>query len=106
MAAVDTKRTALKRLEKERLNLLGQLEDLAQEAAEHRLVLKTLCELPEDRRCYRIVGGVAVERTVAEVKPALETHATRVESAQKKVDEQLNFINEEISKLAGDVRGA
>ncbi|GFE54446.1 prefoldin subunit [Babesia ovis] len=99
MDGVEGKKENLKKLEKERLRLLGQLDDLSQESAEHKLVLKTLSTLPDDRRCYRIVGKVAVERTVAEVRPALTAYAQKVDELHKKSTEQLAFINEEVEKL-------
>lgn len=40
-----------------------------------RLVIKTLEPLPEDRKCFRLVNGVLVERTVGEVVPSLKTNA-------------------------------
>ena len=36
-----------------------------------RLVIETLTDVDGDRRCFRMVGGVLVERTVKEVLPAL-----------------------------------
>src|SRR3990167_788945 len=36
------------------------------------LVINTLEKLPVDRKCYRMVGGVLVERTVGEVLPAVK----------------------------------
>ncbi|GIX65268.1 prefoldin subunit 2 [Babesia caballi] len=86
MDGVESKKEALKKLERERLRLLGQLDDLSQESAEHKLVLKTLEELPDDRRCYRIVGRVAVERTVAEVRPALSSYAQKQRESLRVLD--------------------
>jgi len=40
-----------------------------------RLVLETLDPLPEDRKCFRMINGVLVERTVKDVKPALQTNS-------------------------------
>lgn len=40
-----------------------------------RLVLETLTPLPEDRKCFRMINGVLVERTVKDVLPALQTNA-------------------------------
>jgi hypothetical protein len=40
------------------------------EAAEHDLVIKQLEPMDKGRRCYRMIGDVLVERTVAETLPA------------------------------------
>ena len=36
-----------------------------------RLVIETLDGVEKDRKCFRMVGGVLVERKVGEVEPAL-----------------------------------
>lgn len=43
-----------------------------------RLVIATLKETAPDRRCFRKISGVLVERTVAEVLPAIETQRAGV----------------------------
>ncbi len=40
----------------------------------YRLVLETLEPLPEDRKCFRLINGVLVERTVKDIVPALQTN--------------------------------
>jgi len=40
----------------------------------YRLVVDTISPLDGDRKCFRLVGGVLVERTVKEVLPALKTN--------------------------------
>lgn len=42
------------------------------------LVIDTLREVDPSRKCFRLVGGVLVERTVKEVLPALETNKEQV----------------------------
>ncbi|KAI3628111.1 Cochaperone prefoldin complex subunit [Malassezia furfur] len=52
---------------------IGEIES---DADEHRLVIKTLSGVQEkepDRTCFRLIGGVLVERTVRDVLPTLET---------------------------------
>lgn len=51
-----------------------------------RLVLETLEPLPQDRKCFRLVNGVLVERTVKDVVPALKTNS---EGLKKVLDELL-----------------
>lgn len=45
-----------------------------------RLVIDVLKGVEGDRRCFRLVGGVLVERTVKEVLPALEYNNEQVGS--------------------------
>ncbi|EPE04744.1 prefoldin beta-like protein [Ophiostoma piceae UAMH 11346] len=52
-----------------------KIGDVEQEAEEHKLVLETLDPLPADRKCFRMINGVLVERTVQDVIPALKTNA-------------------------------
>jgi prefoldin subunit 2 len=40
-----------------------------------RLVIETLEPLPRDRKCFRMVNGVLVERTIKDVIPSLKTNA-------------------------------
>ncbi|KAE9979772.1 hypothetical protein EG328_000710 [Venturia inaequalis] len=53
-------------------------------SALHPLVLETLEPLAEDRKCFRMINGVLVERTVKEVVPALKTNS---EGLKKVLDE-------------------
>jgi predicted phage tail protein len=51
----------------------------------NRLVLETLEPLTGDRKCFRMINGVLVERTVKDVVPALQTNSEGL----KKVLEEL-----------------
>ena len=42
------------------------------------LVIEALKEVDGDRKCFRLVGGVLVERTVKEVLPALQMNHEQV----------------------------
>ncbi|RKU40606.1 hypothetical protein DL546_001579 [Coniochaeta pulveracea] len=55
--------------------IASKIGSVEQEAEEHKLVLETLSPLPEDRKCFRMINGVLVERTVKDVIPALKTNA-------------------------------
>ncbi|KAF8204742.1 Prefoldin beta-like protein [Pholiota molesta] len=65
------------RLQNDLQALARKIGELESEADEHSLVLVTLDEaLAEDpdRKCFRLIGGVLVERTVKEVNPTLKTN--------------------------------
>ncbi|BGP19066.1 hypothetical protein JCM10213_009224 [Rhodosporidiobolus nylandii] len=55
--------------------LVGKITELEREAEEHSLVIETLQDAYKttpERKCFRLVGGVLVERTVQDVLPQLE----------------------------------
>ncbi|KAG8891614.1 hypothetical protein FRB99_003457, partial [Tulasnella sp. 403] len=65
------------RLQNELQTFAQKIGELESEAEEHELVLKTLEECLEtepDRTCFRLIGGVLVERTVKEVAPQIKTN--------------------------------
>ena len=43
-----------------------------------RLVVEKLKEVDGERKCFRLVGGILVERTVSEVLPALVSNKEKV----------------------------
>ena len=49
-------------------------------------MLETLDPLPSDRKCFRMINGVLVERTVKDVVPALKTNS---EGLKKVLDDLL-----------------
>lgn len=49
-----------------------------------RLVLETLEPLPEERKCFRMINGVLVERTIKDVVPTLKLTA---ENLKKVLDD-------------------
>ncbi|KAI4835831.1 prefoldin subunit 2 [Plasmodium brasilianum] len=99
-------KSAYEQIEKDRVQLVSKIEELYQDVVEHKLVLEALENVPSDRRCYRMVGEILVERTVGEIKPALVDHKNKVEQiiaeCQKKLDEK----NNEISKIVKNTKSA
>ena len=59
-------------------------------------VLTALNNLNKDRRCWRLIGGVLVERTVGEVLPAVQKNAHMLEETIHKMDEQLDTKEKEL----------
>lgn len=42
------------------------------------VVIEALKDVDPSRKCFRMIGGVLVERTVGDVLPALENNRTQV----------------------------
>ena len=70
--------------------LASKLTELDSDKTEHQLVLRAITPLPRDRKCYRSIGGVLVERTVGDVQPAVEKNVKGIEDL--------------IGKLSGDLK--
>lgn len=64
----------------------------------HRLVLETLGPLPADRKCFRMINGVLVERTVKDVKPALQTTSEGLKKVLDELVKQYKLQQEEMEK--------
>lgn len=63
-----------------------------------RIVVETLRGVEPERRCFRMVGGVLVERSVALVLPELEANRERLPKALAALNEQLARKGAEINE--------
>ena len=69
--------------------LASKLTELDSDKTEHQLVLRAITNLPRDRKCYRSIGGVLVERTVGDVQPAVEKNVRGIEELIAKLGSDL-----------------
>ncbi|XP_035217624.1 prefoldin subunit 2-like [Stegodyphus dumicola] len=85
-------------LRQDQKNLVTKLTEVEQELNEHSLVVDTLKDVDQDRVCYRMIGGVLVERTVKEVLPAVshnkEQLAVFLENLNQQIEKKGREINE------------
>lgn len=63
-----------------------------------RLVLETLEPLPRDRKCFRMINGVLVERTVQDVVPILKIHSEGLKKALEDLVKQYKGKQDEMEK--------
>lgn len=63
-----------------------------------RLVLDTLEPLPGDRKCFRMINGVLVERTVQDVIPALRTNAEGLKRVLDDLVKQYKVKQDDLEK--------
>lgn len=63
-----------------------------------RLVTETLEPLPGGRKCFRLINGVLVERTVEDVLPALKTNSDGLKQVLDELLKQYKSKQEEMDK--------
>ncbi|KAL8274582.1 hypothetical protein Esti_001485 [Eimeria stiedai] len=97
-SSMEELRQRLQRMEKERGALNNTIAELQQDSSDHQLVLDAFKDLDPSRRCYRLVGGVLVERSVGEVRPALEQHKAKVGEALKTLEAQLATVQAQLAE--------
>jgi len=82
--------------------LTQKINELTMEKDEHRLVIDTLKELEGDRKTFRMIGGVLVERTVSEVLPSVQENHDGIEGLIKAVEHTLKEKHEARAKYKAE----
>lgn len=62
------------------------------------MVLETLEPLPLERKCFRMINGVLVERTVKDVIPALKTNSEGLKKVLEDLLKQYKTLQDEMEK--------
>lgn len=65
--------------------------------AHRSTVMTALKKVDQDRRCFRMVGGVLVERTVKDVLPALQYNSEQLSLLTTKLTSQLTEKGKELN---------
>lgn len=76
-------------LRQEQRAVVQQMSKIEAEKAEHAITIEALKEVDKNRTCFRLVGGVLIERTVGEVLPALQKNHDQLSTFVEKLNEQL-----------------
>ncbi|KRT80088.1 hypothetical protein AMK59_7775 [Oryctes borbonicus] len=96
-------------LRTEQRSLAIKLSEFEMDLNEHKLVIETLKNVNEGRKCYRLVGGILTERKVKDVLPVLVANKERLTEFIEKLTEQLTKkgleINEYKEKHSIRIRG-
>ncbi|KAF4396881.1 hypothetical protein CsatB_019286 [Cannabis sativa] len=79
--------------------IYSKITELEMEVSEHSLVMNAIQPLDPSRRCYRMIGGVLVERTIKEVLPAVQRNKEGLEEVIARLNEALERKKREISDL-------
>lgn len=79
--------------------LYTKINELEQELNEHTLVINAIQPLDSARRCFRMIGGVLVERTVGEVLPAVQRNREGLQEVITRLTEALEKKKKELIEL-------
>eukprot|EP01135_Chromosphaera_perkinsii_P011192 Nk52_evm19s2356 gene=Nk52_evmTU19s2356 len=86
-------------LRQEQQQFQMKLAELEGDKKEHGLVIDAMKDLDGDRKCFRLIGGVLVERTVKEVLPALRNNQKGLEEIIKNLAQQTVAKGKEINEM-------
>ncbi|XP_038126206.1 prefoldin subunit 2 [Cyprinodon tularosa] len=86
------------RMRQEQRSMASKAAELEMDINEHSLVIETLKEVDPSRKCFRLVGGVLVERTVKEVLPALENNKEQISKIIETINTQMQAKGRELTE--------
>ena len=89
----------VKFLRNEQGRLVTKIGELETEMSEYRVVIDAMKKVEPGRKCFRLVGGVLVERTAGEVLPAIEETRANIEKAINELQAQLEEKAKEMDEL-------
>ncbi|CAG2113053.1 unnamed protein product [Medioppia subpectinata] len=85
-------------LRAEQRQVANKVAELEADLSEHKLVLEALAETNGDRKCFRMIGGVLVERTVAEVSPSLQKNKEMISQMIETLKQQIVTKGQQITE--------
>ena len=101
----EQKEMAIKyqQMEQERQTIVQKIIEIGEEKREHELVLETLSDLPDDKKAWRLINGVLVEKTCAEIRPDLKDTISNMESLWDQLEERSNTIKKELFEIEQEI---
>ncbi|ESQ47611.1 hypothetical protein EUTSA_v10021707mg [Eutrema salsugineum] len=77
----------------------SNITELEMQVSEHSLVINAIQPLDQSRKCFRMIGGVLVERTIREVLPAVLRNKEGLEEVVKKLYETLEKKKKDLTEF-------
>ena len=79
--------------------LVQKLMEIDDEKKENELVLESIAKLEDNRKCWRLINGVLVEKTKLEVVPEMRVVINNLNAVIKQITETLTSVKQEIKNL-------
>ena len=90
-----------KQLQQEAQVLVSKLMEIEDEKKENELVLESISKLEDNRKCWRLINGVLMEKTKREVVPEMRTVINNLNAVTKQITDTLVAVRTEIKNLEG-----
>ena len=90
-----------KQLQQEAQVLVSKLMEIEDEKKENELVLESISKLEDNRKCWRLINGVLMEKTKLEVVPEMRTVINNLNAVTKQITDTLVAVRTEIKNLEG-----
>ena len=88
-----------KQLQQEAQALVTKMLEIDDERKENELVLESISQLEDNRKCWRLVNGVLMEKTKVEVVPEMRTVINNLNAVTKQITDTLVSVKQEIRNL-------
>ena len=75
--------------------------EIEDEKKENELVLESISNLEDTRKCWRLINGVLMEKTKVEVVPEMRGVINNLNAVTKQITETLVSVRQEIKNLEG-----
>ena len=78
---------------------MSRIMEIDDERKEHQLVLDTIKDVEDTRKCWRLVNGVLFEKTKADLVPELTTSVQNMQNVINQLSDALQIKKQESFKL-------
>merc|ERR1712137_708674 len=82
------------------MGLASKIQELDAEKSEHDVVIRALAPLDKSRKCFRLIGGVMVERNVGEVLPAVTSNRDNLQQVIDRMAVRMQQLETEMNNFA------
>lgn len=79
--------------------LVQKLMEIEDEKRENELVLESIAKLEDNRKCWRLVNGVLIEKTKVDVVPEMRVVINNLNQVVNQITESLVAVKQEIKNL-------
>ena len=73
--------------------------EIEEEKKENELVLESISTLEDDRKCWRLINGVLLEKTKQEVVPEMRVVISNLTAVAKQITDTMQSVRQEIRNL-------